>query len=214
MSIKVEKWHLLKHPFYRAWEDGSLPKEALKEYARQYFHHVSAFPRYLSSMHSQIEDIKVRQIILENLVDEEQGEENHPKLWSDFCKSLGLTQKDLENSEQSQAIRDAMNTFFSLARKSPAAGLGALYAYESQIPEIAEFKLEALKKFYVDSNQHSLLKFFEIHRVADQYHRSALEKVFMTMSPEEKEEAQMAAELAAKTLWKFLDHMNEIAMAA
>ena len=35
------------------------------------------FPRYLSSIHSNCEDISVRQEILDNLIDEERGNDNH-----------------------------------------------------------------------------------------------------------------------------------------
>ncbi len=31
--------HLLKHPFYLAWTRGELSREALADYARQYYHH-------------------------------------------------------------------------------------------------------------------------------------------------------------------------------
>jgi pyrroloquinoline quinone (PQQ) biosynthesis protein C len=36
--------NLLKHPFYLAWTRGKLSKEALVDYARQYYYHVAAFP--------------------------------------------------------------------------------------------------------------------------------------------------------------------------
>lgn len=214
MSINIQNWHLLKHPFYRAWEDGSLSKDTLKVYAKEYLHHVSAFPRYLSSLHSQIEELPTRQIILENLVDEEQGENNHPKLWLDFCLALGWNADEVRSTAAGKGIQNVMDTFFWLARKSAASGLGALYAYESQIPEIAEFKLKALKDFYVEENRHEDLRFFEVHRVADKYHRAALEEVFSRMSDEEKKEAQEGAEEAAKALWAFLDEMNDLEMAA
>ena len=29
---------LLKHPFYQSWSKGELPKESLKQYAKEYFH--------------------------------------------------------------------------------------------------------------------------------------------------------------------------------
>ena len=32
----LEKWDLLKHPFYQAWSAGTLPVEALKVYASEY----------------------------------------------------------------------------------------------------------------------------------------------------------------------------------
>ena len=41
-----------------------------------------------------------------------------------------------------------IDNFFSQARKSYAEGLASLYTYERQIPEIAETKIQGLKKFY------------------------------------------------------------------
>src|SRR5690242_20815496 len=38
--------HLLKHPFYLAWARGELSREALTDYARQYYQHVATFPTY------------------------------------------------------------------------------------------------------------------------------------------------------------------------
>ncbi len=64
--------HLLKHEFYTAWSAGTIPMETLRLYAQQYYHHVKAFPRYLSATHSQCEQISARQFLLENLNDEEQ----------------------------------------------------------------------------------------------------------------------------------------------
>ena len=78
---QIEKNHLLNHSFYQAWNSGALSTETIREYAAQYFQHVSAFPRYLSAIHSNCDDINTRQILLENLVDEEKGSENHPELW-------------------------------------------------------------------------------------------------------------------------------------
>ena len=73
VDAQIEKHHLLKHPFYKAWNAGELAPEVIREYAAQYFKHVSAFPRYLSSIHTNCDDINIRQILLENLVDEEMG---------------------------------------------------------------------------------------------------------------------------------------------
>ena len=32
----ITNWNLLKHSFYEAWSDGTLPQEALRTYAREY----------------------------------------------------------------------------------------------------------------------------------------------------------------------------------
>ncbi len=34
----IAEKHLLKHPFYLAWTRGELSREALADYARQYYH--------------------------------------------------------------------------------------------------------------------------------------------------------------------------------
>src|SRR6266480_2875026 len=60
--------HLLKHHFYLAWTRGELSREALTDYARQYYHHVAAFPTYLSAVHAHCEDQATRRQLLSNLV--------------------------------------------------------------------------------------------------------------------------------------------------
>ena len=49
----VEKYHLLKHPFYRAWTQGTLSRESLALYAEQYYQHVLAFPENLKRLASR-----------------------------------------------------------------------------------------------------------------------------------------------------------------
>ena len=70
----VEEYHLLKHPFYQAWNEGRLSIESLQDYAKQYYHHVEAFPTYLSAVHAQTEDMNTRKHILQNLFEEPVGE--------------------------------------------------------------------------------------------------------------------------------------------
>jgi pyrroloquinoline-quinone synthase len=36
LDSTLEKWDLLKHPFYQSWSAGTLPVEALKVYASEY----------------------------------------------------------------------------------------------------------------------------------------------------------------------------------
>jgi pyrroloquinoline quinone (PQQ) biosynthesis protein C len=44
----------------------------------------------LSAMHLHVPDVATRQLLLENLIEEERGPENHPERWLRFCESLGL----------------------------------------------------------------------------------------------------------------------------
>ncbi|MEK6734490.1 MAG: CADD family putative folate metabolism protein, partial [Pseudomonadota bacterium] len=170
----IEKIHqnisaknLLNHPFYHLWSEGKLSQEILADYAKQYYPHVEAFPRYVSLIHSQSNNLDDRQVLLENLIEEERGSENHPKLWRDFAFSLGNTHDELKNVKQYQNTEYLVQKFFDLCKQSYASGLGALYAYEYQTPEISKTKIKGLKEFYNIYTQEAL-KFFEVHEKADE----------------------------------------------
>jgi len=141
--------NLLKHPFYLAWTRGELSKEALTDYARQYYHHVAAFPTYLSAVHAKCDDQAIRKQLLDNLVDEEAGSPNHPDLWKQFAQGLGVKDVDLAKTDKEPETKDLIGTFRSVCCEgSTAEGLAALYAYESQIPAICESKIDGLKRHY------------------------------------------------------------------
>jgi len=104
----VMQHSMLKHPFYVAWSEGKLSREILQEYAKQYYAHVRAFPTYVSAVHSHCDDIETRQMLLENLVEEEQGTENHPELWLRFAESLGVKRDDVMNAELLPATKESV----------------------------------------------------------------------------------------------------------
>jgi pyrroloquinoline-quinone synthase len=201
---ELSPYHLLKHPFYLAWTEGSLPMENLKLYARQYYHHVAAFPRYISATHSGCEDISTRQVLLENLTDEEKGEKNHPELWLQFSDGLKQDRLQVKGEELLPTTKSLIDTFMKVSRSSFAEGLGALFAYEYQVPEVATSKIQGLKKHY-DIHDSKSLEFFEVHKAADIYHSEAVEVILNGLSDEDKIKAHDGAITAAKSLWTFLD---------
>src|SRR5690242_18604123 len=80
IDSKVAERAMLKHPFYQAWTEGRLPLETLRAYARQYFHHVEAFPRAVSAVHSACDDRDGRRMLAENLAEGEgldAGKQDH-----------------------------------------------------------------------------------------------------------------------------------------
>jgi pyrroloquinoline-quinone synthase len=167
--------HLLKHPFYLAWTRGELSREALADYARQYYHHVAAFPTYLSAVHAKCDDQPTRKQLLNNLVDEEAGSPNHPELWLEFARGLGVSESDVRKSEKWPETKNLIDTFRSVCRDgSTADALAALYAYESQIPAICESKIDGLQKHYGFSNP-AHYEYFTVHIEADREH-SAVER--------------------------------------
>lgn len=200
---------MLTHPFYQAWNAGKLDRTILQEYVKQYFAHVKAFPTYVSGVHSQMDDLKMRQLLLENLIEEEAGEENHPELWLRFAEGLGVAREDVLNAELLEKTKESVATFKSLTREQGSTeGLAALYAYESQIPEVAKTKRAGLKEFYSLDDERAV-SFFTVHEEADVYH-SAVERSFLVKQDEEsKENALNAAEKASAALWIFLDGVYE-----
>ena len=208
LNEKLDRYHLLTHPFYQVfWNEGKLTREIIKDYAEQYYQHVKAFPRYISATHSICNDIEKRKILLENLNDEENANGDHPKLWKNFAAAMGADRDKIESITPDWFTKDMIDNFFSQARSSYAEGLASLYTYERQIPEIAETKIQGLKKFYGVNSQKGL-EFFEAHKSADVVHRAECEKLLDGLSPEEQEKAEKASMLTARYLWNFLSGMT------
>ena len=173
----IAEKHLLNHPFYLAWVRGELSKEALTDYAKQYYHHVAAFPTYLSAVHAKCDDQPTRKQILSNLIDEEAGSPNHPELWKRFASALGVDDVDLAKMEKQSETKDLIDTFRSVCSSgSTTEGLAALYAYESQIPAICESKIDGLKRHY-GFNDPKHYEYFSVHIEADREHSAAERKM-------------------------------------
>ena len=208
LNKELDRYHLLKHPFYQIfWNEGKLTREIIKDYAEQYYQHVKAFPRYISATHSICEDIEKRKILLENLQDEEHPSGDHPKLWKQFANAMGSDIKKIDEIKPDWSTKDMIDNFFTQARSSYAEGLASLYTYERQIPEIAETKIDGLKKFYGVSTKEGL-EFFEAHKSADVVHRAECEKLLDSLSEEEQKKAKKASMLTARYLWNFLSGMT------
>ena len=204
-AVIAEK-HLLKHPFYQLWSQGKLTRQHLREYAVSYYPHVAAFPTYVSGVHSGTEDAALRQDLLENLIEEERGENNHPALWRRFAAALGAAPGDLAAAPRTPEVAETIAEFRRATRGSVEEGLAALYAYESQIPEVSKTKREGLAAFYgiVDDDA---TRFFSVHEEADVWHRqverAALGRI--TDTPEKRERALAAARRCCEALNRALD---------
>ena len=165
--------HLLTHPFYLAWTRGELSRAALADYARQYYHHVAAFPTYLSGVHANCDDQPTRRELLQNLVDEEAGSPNHPDLWLQFAECLGVSKADAQLADKWNETSNLIQTFRSVCSEGTTAeGLAALYAYESQIPAVSESKIKGLTENYNVTAPRDY-EYFSVHVEADRAHSAA-----------------------------------------
>jgi len=206
----ISKNHLLNHSFYKAWNAGELEVSTIQEYAAQYFKHVSAFPRYLSAIHTNCEEISIRKELLGNLVDEEQGDEDHPELWLRFGEGMGKSREEMVQTVAMEETQELVDIFMKLTRDQRThIGMAALYCYESMVPEIAENKIDGLKKFY-GINDENTLKFFTVHLHTDKWHREVVRNLVFELcdSSVKQEESLAAIDEALYALNNFLTGME------
>ena len=216
LEARIAKYDLLCHPFYKAWSEGRLRRDDLREYAQDYYHHVEAFPSYLAALGLRLEDGELRRAVLENMCDEKgvegregKGSVPHSELWLDFAEGMGST-RNLEWHRPVPEIRQLIRYFHRVASEGSAEdALAAFYTYESQVPRIAKEKESGLRQMYHADDK--TCGYFTLHATADVFHsrvwHQQLEKR-IAANPEAANAALDAAENAARMLWKALDGIN------
>jgi pyrroloquinoline-quinone synthase len=182
----VEKWNLLRHPFYQAWSAGTLPVEALQVYAREYGAFIESLPQGWRT-----------------LGDEETAHEEteHAELWDAFAGSLNAT-KGAPGITETEALAQTAQALFA----QPATALGALYAFEVQQPATAASKLDGLKKWYRMDEAGG--KYFEAHSA--NWHES--EKILAQINALPAKEQKKALEACAtmsEALWNGLTGIHK-----
>lgn len=208
--------NLLKHPFYQDWQAGTLSRERLQLYAVQYYLHVEAFPVHLKVLARRATG-GLRELILENLAEEENPAASHPRLWRDFADAVGVSEEVFWTSVPLPGMRVLVETYQEICCRKPLAeAVAALYSYEAQVPEIAATKRDGLSRHYGVSTSQGLA-YFEVHEEADRVHRAAwrrwLEKRDRNSAcaSREVEEDRVldTAETALDALWGALDAVHE-----
>jgi len=208
---RIAKHDLLTHPFYQAWSAGQLTAHDLRDYAADYYHHVAAFPTYLSALHSRMPDGVVRRSVLRNLCDEELEGAAHSDLWLDFAEGLGADRDAVRAGQPSPAVETLVAAFRSRMQSATLVeALAALYAYESQVPRIAREKAVGLRRFY--GAEGNTCRYFDLHQTADLEHariwREQIEHEVAT-NPDAATSAVEAADDAAAALWCALNGIEE-----
>jgi len=216
LDARISKYDLLCHPFYKAWSEGKLTRDDLREYAREYFHHVEAFPAYLDEFAARLPQGHLRRAVLANREEETGGDGSRPhaELWLDFIEGMGGS-RDATGTAQVPAMRNLIASFHIVAREgAPEEALAAFYAYESQVPRVAVEKARGLKEMYGADEKTS--GYFMLHTTADVYHsrvwRNQLERL-VENNPAAEQRAFAAAESAAKVLWSALDGIEAVRIA-
>lgn len=205
LNARIAQHDLLCHPFYQAWSAGQLTRDDLRQYACDYYHHVAAFPTYVSALHSRLADGETRRAVLRNLCDEEIDGVAHSDMWLDFAEGYGASRDQI--NQPIAEIRELIENFRRIAREGTTAeALAAFYAYESQVPRVAKEKARGLSEMYgADAKTRS---YFTVHSVADVEHSRVWLDLLnreLERDPSQREAALDSADQAAQWLWRALD---------
>lgn len=200
----ISERHLLKNKFYHAWSKGELTHQNLQNYAIQYYAQVTSFPRFISRVHTGCPEIEARKVLLTNLMDEECHGTDHPTLWMQFVEGLGASRELVKVTAPIVEAETMVNKYYELAERDWTDGLCALYAYESQVPEVSASKIAGLKQFYGITDERTL-EFFTAHQAYDVEHAKQIASLIEKYADPKR--AELATCEAADALNGFLDGM-------
>ena len=197
---------LLRHPFYQRWEAGDLSAAELARYAEQYRHIEAVLPTVLETISSSLDPGRAKDLVEENLADERGMPTAHLALFEGFAARTGA--RPSAPAEPATAELVAVQT--DAARRSPAAGIAALAAYECQAADIATSKADGLRRHYGMDALGTW--FWDVHGALEDRHADwSLEALALLGAGDDEVSRQVAA--AASAWWEFLDEREAAAVA-
>lgn len=211
---RIGRFDLLTHPFYVAWTHGELKQSELADYAVNYYSHVAAFPQYLETLAARLPAGQTKELVMQNR-EEELGcnapdKRSHADLWLDFATAVGGAADGCES--QYPEISHLVEHFYEVARNgTELEALSAFYAYESQVPAVADSKERGLQEYYsVDPRGRY---YFALHKTYDLHHarvwRDEISRL-LEKHPDQQGQVLSAAEKSAQMLWLALDGIERV----
>ena len=167
----VTRRSLLRHPFYLAWSDGTLPVLALKNYARDY----GAFIGTVAQGWEAVGETHIAGV-----------EVGHAEVWANTFAAGLETQVDTAQTAEAAALVETAHELFT----DRVTALGALYAFESQQPYTAQSKLRGLHAHYQQLPA-CCGEYFRLH--TDDFDEPALLAAQMNALPAAEAECAVAA---------------------
>ena len=184
IDVLIEQYSLLKHPFYQSWSAGTLTKDMLAGYTKEYYQLVKAVPVFagmiLANSPMALKK-EVEGVYLE--------EKEHIEFWERFARSLDVNVDTLQSYEGMEKTNAAVAKMTDAAQDFSTAS-AIMYAFEKEIPVISKTKLEWLKEFYAMTSPDAT-DYFVIHSEADIRH-AALWRDVLDGMPAEKHAALLA----------------------
>ncbi len=179
------RWNLLEHSFYRRWTQGTLTRDELCDYVKQYAHVVRAIPVWLEQVAGGDTGLLAHHV---------EEERSHIALWNKFGEALGLSADAIRVAPANGATAKLIQRGDELAGKGEAAPV--VWALEAQTPAVAGAKLAGLSAFYGISPD-SGGEYFVVHQYLDVEHSAELRAICPDGS-------QNAAAVMSEALWDLL----------
>ena len=176
----IEERSLLNHPFYQAWSDGKLTRDALTGYSKEYYQLVKAVPIFMTQLIDNVPST-----FHDELDFHQQEEFSHIGMWERFASGLGVSRNDLLNYDGLDQTNHAISGMHHLMC-SLQSGAAAMYAFEKEIPKISQIKLEGLAAFYGLTSE-DVTKYFNEHMEADIRHTLSWKRLIDSVTSDEHE---------------------------
>lgn len=211
-----DKKHSKNHPFFEMWARGELTKEQTAIYCMQHYHFVSEYLNWMAYEASQVPHRDVKRYLFENLGDEENPEDRHLDMLTDYVVACGLPRESVENATVLPGTEGLQNWGWRLVYQRPwqEALAGMFIGLESQFLDICKKLVPALHKHYGYSGAAREIRFFEEHIVADEIHGTrgfAIVEKYCT-TPELQEKALRAVEEATGKRWSYMNNIHWYAL--
>jgi pyrroloquinoline-quinone synthase len=203
IDVEIEKYSLLKHDFYRLWQEGKLTIDHLAGYSKEYFQLVKIVPTLVENALKTNKQKKYQNGILNTLEDERQ----HIEPWTKFSSSLHVDMKELVNYGGNDLTNQSIDELIKISESSFEEAVAALYAFEKELPKISETKLDGLVKFYGITDNESN-EYFRIHKEIDIYHTKIWENIIKESADDKKEKMLNAAIISLKAQNRLLDSVK------
>jgi len=174
----IEERSLLNHPFYQAWSDGKLTREALVGYSKEYYQLVKSVPIFMTQLMDHIPEK-----MYDELDFHQQEEFTHIGMWEKFASGLGIARSDLLSYHGLYKTNHAVSGMHTLMN-SLETGVTAMYAFEKEIPKISEIKLQGLAEFYGLTNS-DITTYFKEHMEADIRHAASWQDLIKSSCSDE-----------------------------
>lgn len=215
----------VNHPYLEAIQGGKFPNIALaiKDFAFQYSLYSREFPRYLSAVINNLNSAQHKEMLLENLT-EEQGDTHdvelppdvlasisgipHTHLFRRFQEAVGVDDHYRTTTHQSQAAVLWRDQFLHLCEIDECVGIGALgIGTEFIVSSIYNQILEGLKA-HSDLTMTERV-FFDLHSHCDDEHAAQMLSIAKDLAIDSTacERIEYGAKMALKMRELFWDEM-------